>query len=431
MEHDKHDPFSTVETPKDAIEQHESKDVVVHLTREELDNLDELGPDNEAVKQWLEQNGINQQDRIIAHVKGQEDAMVLDAGPEDFLTRDKVASAHWNAEMRAGVEAARRTIEDFMDVHSAEMGAEQERQDRSEEIRELGEEGLDASGVVDPSDSNEFDGLPSSDVAEQSDVNPEKNELDGIERTYNSRVARVEDELATDIAEVLSKLESESELIGLGKRTILDNTRLSLQDMEVTLNNFDDRTLGGIQTRLRSTIDSLYSVSGRVSHYSQSVIGEVRSLLNSVDARIASQTKEAEQVDEDIKSVLGEKGIIEAPFTTDSATATVNKVKEAVGSSSEVKTSLSALETEADSFKEEVRKAISSLEDILHQSYSRPVESGEIAEIVHRLKQLTTDENGALAQQIGETDARFQTAVKRLRSGYTIASGQNVESTTE
>lgn len=407
MENEQHEVASNEQA-------HESKDVEVSLSQQELTTLDELGPDNEAVKRWLVDNNIGEHDRIIAHVDGRNDVMVLDAGAADFLTNDTAASQELNEAMAANAARTIVDLETEIDTRSTEISAEtspeSEPRITEEEIRDIGEEGLDSVGVDDPSEND----------TEANSTNAERNTaamIESIEHTYNQQVLAIREALATDIARPLSILDSSSEAVRLGERTVLENTSYTLQDLEATLRNYENYPLSAVQTRLRASIDGLHHAAGAIGLYGEQTLSEAEHALSAVDKKLSEQSEQATRRDDDVKTVLTEQGVGEASFDAEAASGVVAKTKETIGDLATVRADLTALDADVNGFKSEVVKTIDSLQVILTESYNRPIDPDAINQLVRRLKQ-SASLDGDLAKRMRTAGGNLQVTLSNIHRAY-------------
>lgn len=173
-------PSEVPETPEEVAVDNETKGrrISVEAAADELRRLDDLGPDSDEVKKWLADNGITENDQIVAN------GNVYVANSKDFLTRDVAATEEWAASARSIVD-----IEGAIDQHTAEI-AEEEPRVSAELAEEYGEATLDAAGVEEPVTENEPISASMQDIMSGESKGPLKFDIEASVRKLEEKEAK-------------------------------------------------------------------------------------------------------------------------------------------------------------------------------------------------------------------------------------------------
>ena len=346
--------------------------VVVDMTQEEFDNLDGLGPDNEAVQTWLEAHGIDPSGTFVARIEGKPDS-VVDASPNDFLTRIRDESAIWNeaqAADRIAADAARSlvAIEEEVDSHSVEIAENAEHEPArmtEEEVRDLGEEGLESSGVEEPE----------TDETEQ--------ERRTIELIYNRAIAQVCEGIASGLQPTVSALENGFQQVQTVERVVIEEPSDSLKTLIARINsgNYPD---DAIRTELKGTIDKLYRAKGQAQQLSEYSLGDATSALKRISEAFDEFRGMARSRDADMAAVSHITDESQMPERT--ATNILNQAAALVDDEGAFKKKIEDFSTQLNSlWYEKLVRGVDHLNTILEDSYRTPLHIDELRDTANTL----------------------------------------------
>ncbi len=340
-----------------------------------------------------------------------------DESEVDDITHDRAPQAEQPA--TEGLSDAARRAEALMLQDEAEIDqrteelvneAERERPELSrEELEDIGEVPVKETVAVEQEvDSNSSEGEAQS---------VEQGEADRLKRIYEQNIFDVRDELASSLQKGIKVLDEEGRAIGLGTRTILEGITISTDGLNNALRHYEDYPTGAVQTLIRQTIDQLYQVNGAAGRYEEGPVADMSRAIDVTENGLEASSSRAGVIDGNFESVLAQQGA-QIDQVPESAASFVGGAKATVGETQELKDSLKQLsETVGTARRLGIGTATSRLEDILQQSYSRPIDVSELQQIIVDVRRYA-DEDSELGQAIRKADTNLQSFSENVQVAY-------------
>lgn len=374
-------------------------------------------------------------------VLGFGDAHVAGANLGSEAAAPSQAEAVVSTEAKAESEAEQLAaeIESEIDAVSSEIGAEHGVESHeplsTEELEKIGDKGLEAAEVEDPSEeviSNEFTEAAEPNVAatEAEEDEPlslaaggeEWNEADeraaAMHRHYERIVLDTRMDTADELANSLIGLESNGNALSAGERVLIDSAKTCVAELEAAVRNYENYGVDPIRTYLRRTADALYFFHGATLRFSEGEVGEVKRVVGAIEKTLQDKAQEAADRDQDFKVVTTESGIDIEPGTQ-TAAGVVEAASDQIKDTEALKQSLTALSEKVTSISNgQLRGYIQQLEDIRDASYSRPIDPSEIAQVTRAIvNAYDTDEMRTL---IRNADTQVKTVAEQTRGAIAV-----------
>ena len=295
---------------------------------------------------------------------------VAESAPADAY-EGAIAAAKLVTELEAEIDESSAEI-------SVEKGVESHEPLTVEEFKEMGDKGLDAVDVDNPAEVAEAAaGQPEAteftDAVEAVEAVPQTNESEAMHSQYESRVMDIRVETASELARALNALEENQNLDTLGNRTVVDSAGEAVSRLNAVLRNYNDYPVGSIQTEIRQTVDALYSVHAATRRFGEGTLGEIRSATSAIEAVLARQSQDAENVDTNFQVALAERGL-QPDQATETAGDAIKGAGDTISGVQELRQSLNSLDTVMGNLSQSVlRRRIDELESVLQQSYRHPI----------------------------------------------------------
>ena len=370
-------------------------------------------------------------------VLGFGDAHIAGAGLENVPATpspqgEAPASAEANAE--SVTEHLVTEIEAEIDAASNEIGAEHGVESHeplsAEELEKIGDKGLEAAEVDDPSEqviSNELTEAAEPGVDESGEDEEHLSFAAGGEawsedderaaamhRHYERIVLDTRMDTADELASSLIGLESNGNALSAGERVIIDSAKNCVAELEAAVRNYENYGVEPIRTYLRRTADALYFFHGATLRYAEGEVGEVNRVVGAIEKTLQDKAQEAADRDQDFKVVTTESGIdIEPGVQT--AVEVVGAATQQINDTEVLKQSLTALSEKVVGISNgKLRSYIQQLEDIRDASYSRPIDPSEIAQVTRAIvNAYDTDE---MRTAIRNADTQVKLVETQVRS---------------
>ncbi|MDB5163191.1 MAG: hypothetical protein JWO54_712 [Candidatus Saccharibacteria bacterium] len=348
------------------------------LTDSELQYLRTAQPDDSTVVEWMTAHNVEYGDDIIVHFDGEPNAAVYTTDKADFMTRDAVASRL----LRNPSDVAREILglENEIDERSlsieseaVETGAEQL---SVEEAQKIGEPPVENFGIEDPS------------------ITSAKNVFENV--SLNVRM-----DVAEDLRVTANGLSEHADDFSSAESTFLDGIANCTSRLETVINKFDDFSEESIRTEISQTFDELYTPMQAGMRIGEQTISEIRNYTRILETKLAEHTQFAVDADENFKSVVGEEAAVDVtPVTT-----TIETAKTTIDETEKLNKAL----LNVDAVNQMVinppnlRDHMDHLQNILKESYSRPIDRNELAEVVQQLKELSANEEARIAYKAAQS----------------------------
>ncbi|HWT40640.1 MAG TPA: hypothetical protein VN081_05250 [Dongiaceae bacterium] len=295
-----------------------------------------------------------------------------------------------------------------IDQHSSEISEEEPRVTR-QDAEEIGEEALEAAHIDNPSDAES-----------NGEVEVTAKE---VEQTYVLQVANLRDELTEALGKPLSALVEGDDTIKTGERQIAEYLKETADELSQRLNHIEDYPIDAVRTILQQTQGRLHSINGFVSNYDYHTIHDALGALNAVDAIVAERAEAAAIRDRNVKTVLGERQLDQGAFDTDAATTLVAHMQRGIGDMTTMRRELDALQGGTRGLKGEITTIVNTLDAVIKESYSRPINTQSIHDIAQRLRQLAVD-GGPLSQRAKSVAGNFESVIANIHHVRQEANGE-------
>ena len=179
------------------------------------------------------------------------------------------------------------------------------------------------------------------------------------------------------------------------------------------LRNYNDYPVGSIQTEIRQTVDALYSVHAATRRFGEGTLGEIRSATSAIEAVLARQSQDAENVDANFQVALAERGL-QPDQTTETAADAIKGAGDTISGVQELRQSLNSLDTVMGNLSQSVlRRRIDELESVLQQSYRQPINPEDLMQITRSI-QLAFD-NDDVRGSITDANTKLQAVIDQTR----------------
>ena len=335
---------------------------------------------------------------------------VAESAPADAY-EGAIAAAKLVTELEAEIDKSSAEI-------SVEKGVESHEPLTVEEFKEMGDKGLDAVDVDNPAEVAEAaaaqpEVIEPASAAEVVEAVPQTNESEAMHSQYESRVMDIRVETASELARALNALEENQNLDTLGNRTIVDSAGEAVSRLNAVLRNYNDYPVGSIQTEIRQTVDALYSVHAATRRFGEWTLGEIRSATSAIEAVLARQSQDAENVDANFQVALAERGL-QPDQTTETAADAIKGAGDTISGVQELRQSLNSLDTVMGNLSQSVlRRRIDELESVLQQSYRQPINPEDLMQITRSI-QLAFD-NDDVRGSITDANTKLQAVIDQTR----------------
>ena len=334
---------------------------------------------------------------------------VAESAPADAY-EGAIAAAKLVTELEAEIDKSSAEI-------SVEKGVESHEPLTVEEFKEMGDKGLDAVDVDNPAEVAEAaaaqpEVIEPASAAEVVEAVPQTNESEAMHSQYESRVMDIRVETASELARALNALEENQNLDTLGNRTIVDSAGEAVSRLNAVLRNYNDYPVGSIQTEIRQTVDALYSVHAATRRFGEWTLGEIRSATSAIEAVLARQSQDAENVDANFQVALAERGL-QPDQTTETAADAIKGAGDTISGVQELRQSLNSLDTVMGNLSQSVlRRRIDELESVLQQS-RQPINPEDLMQITRSI-QLAFD-NDDIRGSITDANTKLQAVIDQTR----------------
>ena len=331
---------------------------------------------------------------------------VAESAPADAY-EGAIAAAKLVTELEAEIDKSSAEI-------SVEKGVESHEPLTVEEFKEMGDKGLDAVDVDNPAEVAEAaaaqpEVIEPASAAEVVEAVPQTNESEAMHSQYESRVMDIRVETASELARALNALEENQNLDTLGNRTIVDSAGEAVSRLNAVLRNYNDYPVGSIQTEIRQTVDALYSVHAATRRFGEWTLGEIRSATSAIEAVLARQSQDAENVDANFQVALAERGL-QPDQTTETAADAIKGAGDTISGVQELRQSLNSLDTVMGNLSQSVlRRRIDELESVLQQ----PINPEDLMQITRSI-QLAFD-NDDIRGSITDANTKLQAVIDQTR----------------
>ena len=335
---------------------------------------------------------------------------VTESAPTDAY-EGAIAAAKLVTELEAEIDESSAEI-------SVEKGVESHEPLTVEEFKEMGDKGLDAVDVDNPAEVAEAaaaqpEATESTDAVEVVEAVPQTNESEAMHSQYENRVMDIRVETASELARALNALEENQNLDTLGNRTVVDSAGEAVSRLNAVLRNYNDYPVGSIQTEIRQTVDALYSVHAATRRFGEGTLGEIRSATSAIEAVLARQSQDAENVDANFQVALAERGL-QPDQTTETAADAIKGAGDTISGVQELRQSLNSLDTVMGNLSQSVlRRRIDELESVLQQSYRQPINPEDLMQITRSI-QLAFD-NDDVRGSITDANTKLQAVIDQTR----------------
>ena len=335
---------------------------------------------------------------------------VAESAPADAY-EGAIAAAKLVTELEAEIDKSSAEI-------SVEKGVESHEPLTVEEFKEMGDKGLDAVDVDNPAEVAEAaaaqpEATESTDAVEAVEAAPQTNESEAMHSQYENRVMDIRVETASELARALNALEENQNLDTLGNRTVVDSAGEAVSRLNAVLRNYNDYPVGSIQTEIRQTVDALYSVHAATRRFGEGTLGEIRSATSAIEAVLARQSQDAENVDANFQVALAERGL-QPDQATETAADAIKGAGDTISGVQELRQSLNSLDTVMGNLSQSVlRRRIDELESVLQQSYRQPINPEDLMQITRSI-QLAFD-NDDIRGSITDANTKLQAVIDQTR----------------
>ena len=331
---------------------------------------------------------------------------VAESAPADAY-EGAIAAAKLVTELEAEIDESSAEI-------SVEKGVESHEPLTVEEFKEMGDKGLDAVDVDNPAEVAEATGVTEAVAAVPAvEAVPQTNESEAMHSQYENRVMDIRVETASELARALNALEENQNLDTLGNRTVVDSAGEAVSRLNAVLRNYNDYPVGSIQTEIRQTVDALYSVHAATRRFGEGTLGEIRSATSAIEAVLARQSQDAENVDTNFQVALAERGL-QPDQTTETAADAIKGAGDTISGVQELRQSLNSLDTVMGNLSQSVlRRRIDELESVLQQSYRQPINPEDLMQITRSI-QLAFD-NDDVRGSITDANTKLQAVIDQTR----------------
>ena len=335
---------------------------------------------------------------------------VAESAPADAY-EGAIAAAKLVTELEAEIDESSAEI-------SVEKGVESHEPLTVEEFKEMGDKGLDAVDVDNPAEVAEAaaaqpEVIEPASAAEVVEAVPQTNESEAMHSQYENRVMDIRVETASELARALNALEENQNLDTLGNRPVVDSAGEAVSRLNAVLRNYNDYPVGSIQTEIRQTVDALYSVHAATRRFGEGTLGEIRSATSAIEAVLARQSQDAENVDANFQVALAERGL-QPDQTTETAADAIKGAGDTISGVQELRQSLNSLDTVMGDLSQSVlRRRIDELESVLQQSYRQPINPEDLMQITRSI-QLAFD-NDDVRGSITDANTKLQAVIDQTR----------------
>lgn len=342
-----------------------------NFTEAEIDTLLNADPGDAGLEELMAAHGMNFDEKVLIHVEGRPDA-VYTTSTEDFMTRDKAATIEWNSSVDAAQGILNlgnlEELETEIDQRSAAIETEAIEQGAEEisveEAQKIGEPTVESAGVEDPS-------------------------ITLAKSVFETSSKNIQLEAATGLRVVANGLSENANSFRTSERVFLDGIGDSTNRLEAVLRNYENYPANSIQAEINATLEALHSPMRAGLSVGEQNLNEIKHYTDFAQKTLADQAQFASNADENFNAVLsGEiaEGVIPATTAIESAQVTIASI-------SELNAALNNVDTATQAILSSLRSNFAHLEDILRQSYSRPVNVDELMGVVVQLKRLSSEDN--------------------------------------
>lgn len=360
---------------------------------------------------------------VVAEAQPAAPAEAVDAAPAADAYEGAIAAAKLVTELESEIDESSAEI-------GVEAGVESHEPLSVDELKEIGDKGLDAVDVENPlevaevaevAEAAEIPAAPTEApivveapaVAEVAEESPEANQSEAMHSQYENRVMDIRVETASELARTLNALEENQNVVTIANRTIVDGASTAVSRLNSVLRSYGDYPVGAIQTEIRQTVDALYGVFSATRRFGEGTLGEIRSATSSIEAVLARQSQDAENVDANFQVALAERGL-EADETKETAGDAIRGASDTISGAQELRQSLNSLDTVVGDLSQRVlRRQIDELESILQQSYRQPINPEDLMQITRTIQ--SAFDNDEVQSSINDVNTKLQTVIDQTR----------------
>jgi hypothetical protein len=353
-----------------------------NFSESEIDILLNANPGDVGLEELMAAHGMNFDEKVLIHVEGRPDA-IYTTNTEDFMTRDKAATIEWNSSVDAAQGILNlEELETEIDEHSSAMEAEAIEHGAEaisvEEAQKIGEPPVEIAGIVDPSDTL-------------------------AKSVFEKASTDIQREAATGLRITAKGLSENANSFQTSERVFLDGIGDSTNRLEAVLRNYENYPAHSIQAEINATLEALHSPMRAGLSVSEQNLNEIKRYADFAEKTLAEQAQFASNADENFRAALNGKtseDVVPATTAIESAQVTIAGI-------SELSAALNTVDTATQAILSSLRSNFSHLEDILRQSYSRPVNVDELMGVVVQLKQLSLEDNAHNAFRSAHTSVNM------------------------
>lgn len=365
--------------------------------------------------------------------------------PQEAPLDDEVAAAH----VVVGIEKA-------IDEHSAEMadkagmtpeastGTAEHEPPVDDVVEELGDKGVEASGIQEPQAEPEpesessfestpepapvLEPEPEPESAPEPEANAESesgpSELDQIKAIYERQSEAVLHEADRALEGVAGRLGSAYvEFTAAQHKLVEQVTEDALAKLEGVLRHHDDYPIGALRTVMQETSHYLQDALNKVKRFDQQAVHDVERVLTGVDDVLTPFGNDAQRVDiayeemtRQVNEANGDQSLNRVEEGT--AAATIETAKNEIGPTDEILQGVRALSEGLQQVGHYVvAPQIDYLESIIKQSYNYPIDINDLIGLIARIRNAAQwgDINQGIRKTVQDLDGLGERIVKARR----------------